>query len=369
MAKKNSGVYVTGLPGDATVAELVAYCSRCGIIMDEVSTGQPRVRLYADAAGRLKGDALVVYLRPESVALAVQLLDDGELRAGVRVRVQEAQQQPGDAQQQPGEDAPGPGEGDAAARKRAKVDARTWKKHMQRMNKRLEWFDADAEEARRRAALAARHASIVLLAGMYTAADVARARESLAGEDQFWAELSVEIAEECAACLGLPDASHVSVRPVPGREADGLVSVKFRDPLLAEGCRRLLHGRCFDGRLVVASIYDGSFPLTAPRPVPLDADVTDAARLEQFSRFIEGEEDEDREDDDDEDDEEDENEEDEDDEEDENEEDDENGNDKDDQIDQSNRNNQNSQMYDSQERNGDSNHCSSDGSDTLSVGK
>jgi len=42
--------------------------------------GGPKIKLYKDDNDRLKGDALVTYLKEESVALACQLLDETQLR-------------------------------------------------------------------------------------------------------------------------------------------------------------------------------------------------------------------------------------------------------------------------------------------------
>ena len=39
--------------------------------------------MYQDDSGHFKGDALIVYFRPESVNLAVQMLDDSDFRLGV----------------------------------------------------------------------------------------------------------------------------------------------------------------------------------------------------------------------------------------------------------------------------------------------
>ena len=52
------------------------------MIAEEIDSGKPRVKLYEDDKGRFKGDALVVYFRPESVDLAVQMLDDTDFRLG-----------------------------------------------------------------------------------------------------------------------------------------------------------------------------------------------------------------------------------------------------------------------------------------------
>lgn len=53
---------------------------------------KPRIKLYTNAQGQRNGEGLVTYLRPESVALAIDLLDDTEYRPGVekgRIRVQQ----------------------------------------------------------------------------------------------------------------------------------------------------------------------------------------------------------------------------------------------------------------------------------------
>ena len=40
--------------------------------------------MYEDDQGQFKGDALIVYFRPESVSLAIQMLDDSDFRLGVQ---------------------------------------------------------------------------------------------------------------------------------------------------------------------------------------------------------------------------------------------------------------------------------------------
>ena len=52
------------------------------MIAEEIDSGKPRINLYTDDEGNLKGDAFVMYFRPESVDLAIQLLDDTEFRLG-----------------------------------------------------------------------------------------------------------------------------------------------------------------------------------------------------------------------------------------------------------------------------------------------
>lgn len=78
---KNTAVYVTGLPADATKDELVERFSKFGVLMED-DAGAPKIKLYAREDGSFNGEALVVYFKEESVTLAETMLDDAELRIG-----------------------------------------------------------------------------------------------------------------------------------------------------------------------------------------------------------------------------------------------------------------------------------------------
>ena len=78
---KNTAIYVTGLPLDAEMDEIVERFSKCGVI-EEDDGGDPKVKLYAREDGSFSGEALVVYFKEDSVTLAINLLDDAELRIG-----------------------------------------------------------------------------------------------------------------------------------------------------------------------------------------------------------------------------------------------------------------------------------------------
>lgn len=80
--RKNTAIYVTGLPPDATVTEVASLFSKYGVIAEEIDGKMPRIKLYQNSEGTFKGDALIVYFRPESVNLAIQMLDDTHFRIG-----------------------------------------------------------------------------------------------------------------------------------------------------------------------------------------------------------------------------------------------------------------------------------------------
>jgi HIV Tat-specific factor 1 len=81
-ARVNTAVYITSIPLDADKDEIKHVFSKCGVIAEEIDSGEPRIKMYEGDDGKFKGDALVVYFRPESVALAIQMLDDSEFRFG-----------------------------------------------------------------------------------------------------------------------------------------------------------------------------------------------------------------------------------------------------------------------------------------------
>lgn len=78
----NTAVYVTSLPLDVTVEEVHDTFKRFGIVAEEVDSGKPRIKLYTNDQGEFKGDALVVYFKPESIKLAVNMLDETDFRIG-----------------------------------------------------------------------------------------------------------------------------------------------------------------------------------------------------------------------------------------------------------------------------------------------
>lgn len=55
--------------------------SRCGVI-EEDDEGEPKVKMYARDDGSFAGEALVVFFKEDSVTLAINLLDEAELRLG-----------------------------------------------------------------------------------------------------------------------------------------------------------------------------------------------------------------------------------------------------------------------------------------------
>lgn len=78
--KRKTAVYVSNLPLDCTVEEIAETFKKGGVFLLDPITLKPKIKLYNDESGHFKGDALVIYLREESVTLTCQLLDETAFR-------------------------------------------------------------------------------------------------------------------------------------------------------------------------------------------------------------------------------------------------------------------------------------------------
>ncbi len=92
-AKRNARhwIYVTGLPTTASdMAELHKFFGKVGMLDLDPETMHPKIKLYRHADGTPKGDASVCYARPESVDLALQVLDESLWDENHTIRIERA---------------------------------------------------------------------------------------------------------------------------------------------------------------------------------------------------------------------------------------------------------------------------------------
>lgn len=95
-AKRNAKqwVYVSGLPTDDNkidIDDVQRYFSKAGMLDLDPETLKPKIKLYRDhTTNRLKGDASICYARPESVDLALKILDESLWDEHHRIKVEPA---------------------------------------------------------------------------------------------------------------------------------------------------------------------------------------------------------------------------------------------------------------------------------------
>ena len=69
---QNTNVYVTGLPTtNYNLQKFADLMKKCGLVKPDEKSGHPKVKLYFDSDGKLKGDGLCTYLAIESVDLGI----------------------------------------------------------------------------------------------------------------------------------------------------------------------------------------------------------------------------------------------------------------------------------------------------------
>ena len=225
VSKAGANVYVSGLPPDVSVDELVECFKVAGVLKADPATGAKRIKLYTDAAtGDGKGDALMSFLKSESVGLAVTLRDGYDLRDGWRLSVQPAKFEKREGV-----------EGSGRLGKEAKMQR---KKQRVLEQKALAEWEAGMAPGKRNCT--------VVLMGLFEASDVPPDEAAA-----FYANLRQDVEVECRKA-GTLEKAHV----FEGSER-GAVSVRFREADDAERCAAMLDERAFGGRTIRCEVYDG----------------------------------------------------------------------------------------------------------------
>ncbi|RJE26383.1 hypothetical protein PHISCL_01270 [Aspergillus sclerotialis] len=270
----NTAVFVTSIPLDADFEEIRDVFSKCGVIAEEIDSGRPRIKMYMDDNGNFKGEALVVYFRPESVNLAVQMLDDSNFRLGVPgplgpMRVQQADFSFKSQQEAPAK---------ATMKDKKKIMERTQKLN----NKLADWDDDDPSAM---AQTNSRFEKIVILKHMFTLKELEEDPVAIL-------DIKEDIREECSK---LGDVTNVVLYD---KEPEGVATVRFTDPAAARQCVRVMDGRYFGGTRVEAYISGGKekFKKSDDKRAALEdmaergieaQDTEEQQRLDEFGTWLE----------------------------------------------------------------------------------
>ncbi|KAI4114645.1 MAG: hypothetical protein LQ338_007973 [Usnochroma carphineum] len=275
--RKNTAIYVTNLPLDATVQEVSDVFSRCGVIAEEIDRGKPRIKLYTDDEGNFKGDALILYFRAESVDLAIQMLDDSDFRLG--------QAAPGGKMRVSAADFSYKNQKEKPAQSSGKDKKKIIRKTQKLNNKLADWDDDDPQALQD---TGSRWDKVVILKHLFTLKELEEDPAAIL-------DIKEDIREECA-----------KVAPVTNvvlfdREPDGVASVRFSNAEGARACVRVMDGRFFSGTRVEAYVADGSERFKksggGEKKVSFDNDDEEeeggerneeGKRLDQFGSWLEG---------------------------------------------------------------------------------
>jgi HIV Tat-specific factor 1 len=273
--KQNTAVYVTGLPSDATAEEVAELFSRkCGVIAEEIDSGRPRIKMYTDADGKFKGDALVVFFKPQSVDMAIMLLDDTDFRFGestpTKMHVQAADSSYKKTKYDGDNTATKPVEGSSSVittpsasqpsnppqnRRNDQDKAKIIRKTQKLSAKLADWSDDEPSSLpgttnnnngpnQPPPNISSKHDRTIILTHMFTLAE-------LASDPTAILEIKDDIREECSK-LGV-----VTNVVLYDEELEGIVCVCFQSREASEACLRVMHGRAFAGQIVEAFFATG----------------------------------------------------------------------------------------------------------------
>ncbi|KAJ5097430.1 hypothetical protein N7456_008151 [Penicillium angulare] len=288
----NTAVFVSSIPSDVEIDEIRDLFSKCGVIAEEIDSGKPRIKMYMDENGAFKGEALVVYFRPESVNLAIQMLDETDFRFGAPSPLGPMKVQAADFSFKSQQDAPPK----TNMRDKKKIIERT-----QRLNKCVYTFlgtcnvyilifgsklaDWDDDDIAALPETNSKQEKIVILKHMFTL-------EELQEDAAAILDIKQDIREECSK---IGEITNVVLYD---KEVDGVVSVRFADPEAARKCVQMMDGRFFGGTQVEAYVSEGreKFKKTNERRAALEdmaergidaEDEEENQRLDEFGTWLE----------------------------------------------------------------------------------
>ncbi|TYJ55307.1 hypothetical protein B9479_004030 [Cryptococcus floricola] len=256
-AQKKTGVWVTNLPPNTTVEKMANVFNKAGVLLID-NEGNPKIKMYYDDDGVFKGEALVTYFKEGSVDLAITLLDDTELELGAgypAMRVGTAEYQKDTSGKEKGKEGgekKEKKEGEHQEKKRLTAEEKQRiTKRIKTMQNKVAWHSDDESDQEDSGPSGApsqptntRFLRVVVLKGMFVP-------EELDKDPGLLLELKEEVREE-AETLG-----QVTSVQLYDKEEDGVMTIKFKDPISAQACINKMNNRYFDGRVIYAGLFTG----------------------------------------------------------------------------------------------------------------
>ncbi|PAA86358.1 hypothetical protein BOX15_Mlig023753g2, partial [Macrostomum lignano] len=233
---QNTHVFVQNLPLDLTEPEFIEFMSKCGMVLHDPLTRRPKVKLYTDEDGNFNGSARCGYIKKESVALALQILD------GYRLRDCEVSVEPAKFQPKEGFD----------PSKRRKLTNKEKKKVKEQQTRLLAWAPADSAASAdgglgvSAGANAARRSDRVLvISNVFDPSE-------FDSDPLLLEKIRDDVVTRCA------QYGPVRKAVVHDRNPDGVVLVTFAESGQCSLALSQLDGRMFRaGRVLKAAIWDG----------------------------------------------------------------------------------------------------------------
>lgn len=226
--QSSSAVFVSGLPSDCTKDDIQETFSKYGILSEDFTTGEPRIKLYHDDEGTFKGEALVFYEKSDSVFMAIDMLDDTQFKPGVVIKVEQAKF------------------GEKKSNPLTDEQKKLLKQKKEQLKAKLNNWDEDDKLKEERFHNTKRKIldKIVVVDQMFRV-------DELKQDPVLEMDLKEDIQEECDK-LGIGN----DITKITLLEDSGKVTIKFKLIELSEICIKGFNGRYFDGIKLNAHVFD-----------------------------------------------------------------------------------------------------------------
>ncbi|KAH7130654.1 nuclear mRNA splicing factor-associated protein [Dendryphion nanum] len=229
--QENRAVYVSNLPLDTKLEEIETEFSKYGVI-DQGVDGSKRIKMYADEDGNFKGEALVIYFKKASVAMAINMADDYWFRPGDTQKISVKEADMSYKRHQDGKEV-----------KLVRKDKKANERNRAELNRKLaDWSDDDDVSKEAFAPPTNKWNKYVIIKKAFTL-------EELDEDPVVLAEIKEDILSE-AEKFG--DVTKVVLYD---KEPEGIVSVRFKEIKDAEAFKDKTHGRLF-GQVLEAYLAD-----------------------------------------------------------------------------------------------------------------
>jgi len=249
---KSTKVYVSNLPTSITEESFVELMSKCGMVEYDVRTKKPKLKIYRDSDNLPKGDGLCTYIKPESVQLALTILDGSEVD-GKTISVQRAKFEM-------------KGEYDPTLKPK-KLTKKQLEKAKKQKEKLFAWVPEKMKGER------AKHEKIIVIKNMF---DV----DELDADPGLILDYSSRIRAQSEKFGTVTKVSLFDKHP------DGVCQVFFKEPSEADMAVQMLHGRLFGKKILSVETWDGKSKFKME-----ESKVEESERLKQWENFLQEEND------------------------------------------------------------------------------
>jgi len=251
---KSTKVYVSNLPTSVTEESFVELMSKCGMVEFDIRTKKPKVKLYKDSENVPKGDGLCSYIKPESVQLALTILDGSEVE-GNKITVERAKFEM-------------KGEYDPKLKPK-KLTKKQIEKAKKQKEKLFAWIPDKIKGER------AKHEKVIVIKNMF---DV----EDLDADPGLILDYSNRIRSQGGKFGTVTKVCLYDKHP------EGVCQVFFKEPSEADMAVQMLHGRLFGKKIMSVETWDGKSKYKME-----ESKEEESERLKHWEKFLHGDDDKD----------------------------------------------------------------------------